>query len=124
MHLSILTLDYCWQLKSKEEQEGEVVARIRTALALGMSVLDTMFDAVEVPVSDSEDEERWGMCWFMLCQVLIYVLVLTRLYLLNFTTFIVNLYLSIFHYFTVHFDSLSFIHTNSCTFSYNYVSVF
>ena len=26
--------------------------------------------------------------------------------------------------FTVHFDSLSFIHTNSCTFSYNYVSVF
>jgi len=29
-----------------------------------------------------------------------------------------------FHCFTVHFDSLSFIHTNSCTFSYNYVSVF
>jgi len=24
-----------------------------------------------------------------------------------------------FHCFTVHFDSLSFIHTNSCTFSYN-----
>jgi hypothetical protein len=56
--LSILTLDYCWQLKSKEEQEGEVVARIRSALAAGMSVLDTMFDTVEVPVSDSEDEER------------------------------------------------------------------
>ena len=30
----------------------------------------------------------------------------------------------IFHCFTVHFDSLSFIHTNSGTFSYNYVSVF
>ena len=30
----------------------------------------------------------------------------------------------LFHCFTVHFDSLSFIHTNSCTFSYNYVSVF
>jgi len=29
-----------------------------------------------------------------------------------------------FHCFTVHFDSLSFIYTNSCTFSYNYVSVF
>ena len=29
-----------------------------------------------------------------------------------------------FNCFTVHFDSLSFIHTNSCTFSYNYVSVF
>jgi len=29
-----------------------------------------------------------------------------------------------FHCFTMHFDSLSFIHTNSCTFSYNYVSVF
>ena len=29
-----------------------------------------------------------------------------------------------FHCFTVHFHSLSFIHTNSCTFSYNYVSVF
>jgi hypothetical protein len=56
--LSILTLDYCWQLKSKEEQEAEVVAQIRNALALGMSVLDTMFDTVEVPVSDSEDEER------------------------------------------------------------------
>ena len=29
-----------------------------------------------------------------------------------------------FHCFTVHFESLSFIHTNSWTFSYNYVSVF
>ena len=29
----------------------------------------------------------------------------------------------VFHCFTVHFNSLSFIHTNSCTFSYNYVSV-
>ena len=29
-----------------------------------------------------------------------------------------------FRCFTVDFDSLSFIHTNSCTFSYNYVSVF
>ena len=29
-----------------------------------------------------------------------------------------------FQCFTVNFDSLSFIHTNSCTFSYNYVSVF
>ena len=29
-----------------------------------------------------------------------------------------------FHCFTMHFDSLSFFHTNSCTFSYNYVSVF
>ena len=29
-----------------------------------------------------------------------------------------------FHCFTVHFDSLSLIHTNSCTFSYNYVSDF
>ena len=29
-----------------------------------------------------------------------------------------------FHCFTVHFDSLSFIHTNSCTFSYNPVLVF
>ena len=29
-----------------------------------------------------------------------------------------------FHCFTVHFDSLSFIHINSYTFSYNYVSVF
>ena len=29
-----------------------------------------------------------------------------------------------FHCFTVHFDSLSFIHNNSCTFSYNYESVF
>lgn len=48
------------KLKSKEDQEGEVVARIRTALALGMSVLDTMFDTVEVPVSDSEDEESGG----------------------------------------------------------------
>ena len=34
------------------------------------------------------------------------------------------IYIYIFHCFTVHFDSLSFIHTNSCTFSYNYVSVF
>ena len=30
----------------------------------------------------------------------------------------------IFHCFTVHFDSLSFIHNNSCNFSYKYVSVF
>ena len=29
-----------------------------------------------------------------------------------------------FHCFTVHFDSLSFTHTNSCTFSYNHVLVF
>jgi hypothetical protein len=29
-----------------------------------------------------------------------------------------------FHRFTVHFDSLSFFHTNSCTFTYNYVLVF
>ena len=29
-----------------------------------------------------------------------------------------------FHCFTVHFDSLSFIHTNSYTFSYNHVLVF
>ena len=29
-----------------------------------------------------------------------------------------------FHCFTGHFDSLRFIHTKSCTFSYNYVSVF
>ena len=29
-----------------------------------------------------------------------------------------------FHCFTVHFDTLRFIHTNSCNFSYNYVSVF
>ena len=29
-----------------------------------------------------------------------------------------------FHCFSVHFDSLSFFHTNSCTFSYNCVSVF
>jgi hypothetical protein len=29
-----------------------------------------------------------------------------------------------FHCFTVHFDSLSFIHTNLCTFSYNYALVF
>jgi hypothetical protein len=57
-HLSILTLDYCWQPKSKDDQEAEVVARVRNALALGMSVMDTMFDTVEVPVSDSEDEER------------------------------------------------------------------
>ena len=56
--MRILTLVYCWQLKSKEEQDGEVVARIHKALAVGMSVLDTMFDTVEVPVSDSEDEER------------------------------------------------------------------
>jgi len=33
-------------------------------------------------------------------------------------------YLFFFHCFNVHFDSLSFIHTNSYTFSYNYVSVF
>ena len=32
--------------------------------------------------------------------------------------------LSTFHCFTVHFDSSCFIHTNSCTFSYNYVPVF
>ncbi|KAJ4443186.1 hypothetical protein ANN_04836 [Periplaneta americana] len=44
--------------KTKEEQEAEVVARVREALALGMSVLDTMFDTVDVPASDSEDEER------------------------------------------------------------------
>lgn len=56
--MSILTLDYCWQPKSKDDQEAEVVARVRNALALGMSVMDTMFDTVEVPVSDSEDEER------------------------------------------------------------------
>jgi hypothetical protein len=29
-----------------------------------------------------------------------------------------------FHRFIVHFDSLSFIHTNLCTFTYNYVLVF
>ena len=29
-----------------------------------------------------------------------------------------------FHCFTVQFDSLNFIHTNSCTFSYNHVLVF
>jgi hypothetical protein len=29
-----------------------------------------------------------------------------------------------FHCFAVHFDSLSFIHTNSCTFSYKYILVF
>jgi hypothetical protein len=34
------------------------VGRVREALALGMSVLDSMFDTVEVPASDSEDEER------------------------------------------------------------------
>jgi hypothetical protein len=33
-------------------------------------------------------------------------------------------YFGLFHCFTVHFDSLSFIHTNSCTFSYNHVLVF
>jgi hypothetical protein len=36
------------------------------------------------------------MYWLMLCQVLICVLVLTRIYLLNFTTFIVNLYLCVY----------------------------
>ncbi|XP_069691240.1 WASH complex subunit 2 isoform X2 [Periplaneta americana] len=46
--------------KTKEEQEAEVVARVREALALGMSVLDTMFDTVDVPASDSEDEESAG----------------------------------------------------------------
>ncbi|KAJ9595725.1 hypothetical protein L9F63_013088, partial [Diploptera punctata] len=46
--------------KSKEEQEAEVVARVRESLALGISVLDTMFDVVEVPASDSEDEESGG----------------------------------------------------------------
>jgi hypothetical protein len=35
-----------------------VVAQVHEALALGMSVLDNMFDIVEVPASDSEDEER------------------------------------------------------------------
>ena len=30
----------------------------------------------------------------------------------------------LFHCFSLHFDSLSFIHTNSCTFSYNHISVF
>jgi hypothetical protein len=34
------------------------VARIQDSLALGISVLDNMFDPVEVPESDSEDEER------------------------------------------------------------------
>lgn len=48
------------ELKSKEEQEAEVVARIHEALALGVSVLDSMFDSVEVPASDSEDEESGG----------------------------------------------------------------
>ncbi|PNF28853.1 hypothetical protein B7P43_G04435 [Cryptotermes secundus] len=48
------------QPKSKEEQEAEVVTRIHEALALGVSVLDNMFDSVEVPASDSEDEESGG----------------------------------------------------------------
>lgn len=56
-NLNILTLD-CQQIKSKEEQEAEVVARVREALTLGISILDNMFDTVEVPASDSEDEER------------------------------------------------------------------
>ncbi|XP_021933129.1 WASH complex subunit 2-like isoform X4 [Zootermopsis nevadensis] len=48
------------QIKSKEEQEAEVVARVREALTLGISILDNMFDTVEVPASDSEDEESGG----------------------------------------------------------------
>ena len=36
----------------------------------------------------------------------------------------INILCFFFHCFTVHFDSLSFIHINSRTFSYNYVSVF
>ena len=35
-----------------------------------------------------------------------------------------NLFGVNFHCFTVHFDSLNFIHTTSCTFSYNHVLVF
>ena len=45
------------------------------------------------------------------------------LYSINWLVFITEVK-SKFRCFTVHFDSLSFIHTNSCTFSYNYVSVF
>jgi hypothetical protein len=37
---------------------------------------------------------------------------------------LLNIWLIKFHCLTVHFDSLSFIHTNSCTFSYKYILVF
>ena len=61
------------------------------------------------------------------------VMCMNKILSLNFTYFVrcgshfysrrVQKLIKRFHCFTVHFDSLSFIHTNSCTFSYNYVSV-
>ncbi|XP_063220287.1 WASH complex subunit 2-like isoform X2 [Bacillus rossius redtenbacheri] len=46
------------QVKSKEEQAAENLATVKNSVMLGLSVLDTMFDTVEVPSSDSEDEEN------------------------------------------------------------------
>ncbi|GLH03129.1 WASH complex subunit 2 [Gryllus bimaculatus] len=43
--------------KSKGEQEAEVFQNVKQALHMGLALLDTHFEAVEVPASDSEEEE-------------------------------------------------------------------
>ncbi|XP_049941867.1 WASH complex subunit 2 [Schistocerca serialis cubense] len=43
---------------SKAEVEAETVDMVREALTIGMSIMDTMFETIEVPaVSDSEEDE-------------------------------------------------------------------
>lgn len=43
--------------KSKEEKESEAFENVNQVLQMGMSFLDKYFETVEVPASDSEDEE-------------------------------------------------------------------
>jgi len=65
--------------------------------------------------------------WFCILLAFDEVFRLLRFLLWNFLQSSITFHLDLkrlFHCFTVHFDSLSFIHTHSCTFSYNYVSVF
>ncbi|XP_066991441.2 WASH complex subunit 2 [Anabrus simplex] len=45
------------KIRPKAQQEAEVVARIKEALVKGMALLDSHFDVVDVPASDSEEEE-------------------------------------------------------------------
>nr|CAD7430258.1 unnamed protein product [Timema monikensis] len=49
------------KVQTKEEQGADVIARMKASVTLGMSVLDTMFDAVDVSDSDSEEESSTSL---------------------------------------------------------------
>ena len=50
---------FTFQEKSKEEHEAELVPRVSTAMKLGLSVIETAFEKLDVEVinSDTEDED-------------------------------------------------------------------